>query len=132
MSHAPAVGRVPRGLEASTRHLRSIFSKNWPQPHRCETRLAAGPSTSPQIQRTAREVALKYYELYNRREIQAISSELIAPDCVYEDLIYQDAFRGRAAVTQYFEKIERLIPDDVLFVVEDITDGDPRRVGVRW
>lgn len=29
-------------------------------------------------------------------------------------------------------QVERMVPADVRFCVEDITDGDPRRVGVRW
>ncbi len=47
------------------------------------------------------------------------------------DLIYQDAFVGRAAIAQYFQKIERLVPPDIKFVVEDITEGG-RKAGVRW
>lgn len=58
--------------------------------------------------------------------------DLIAEDCVYEDLIYQDPFVGRAAIAAYFRRIERLVPPDIRFCVEDITDGDPRRCGVRW
>lgn len=29
-------------------------------------------------------------------------------------------------------EVERLVPKDVRFCVEDITDGDPRACGVRW
>jgi hypothetical protein len=46
-------------------------------------------------------------------------------------LIYQDAFVGRAAIAEYFKKIERLVPPDIKFVVEDISDGG-RKAGVRW
>lgn len=81
--------------------------------------------------RTAREAALAYYDSYNRKDIAGVL-DLIAEDCVYEDLIYQEPFRGREAIAAYFDKIERLVPSDIKFVVEDITDGDPRRVGVRW
>jgi nicotinamide mononucleotide adenylyltransferase len=81
--------------------------------------------------RTARDVALAYYENYNNKDIAGVL-QLIAEDVVYEDLIYQEPFRGRDAVKAYFDKIERLVPKDIKFVVEDITDGDPKRVGVRW
>lgn len=81
--------------------------------------------------RTARDVALAYYENYNNKDIDGVL-QLIAEDVVYEDLIYQEPFRGRDAVKAYFDKIERLVPKDIKFVVEDITDGDPKRVGVRW
>lgn len=80
---------------------------------------------------TARDVALAYYENYNDKNIEGVL-ELIAEDVVYEDLIYQEPFRGRDAVKAYFNKIEQLVPKDIKFVVEDITDGDPKRVGVRW
>jgi hypothetical protein len=39
---------------------------------------------------------------------------------------------GRAQIAAYFKKIEKLVPKDIKFCVEDITDGDPRRCGVRW
>ena len=39
---------------------------------------------------------------------------------------------GRAQIAAYFKKIETLVPADIKFCVEDITEGDPRRCGVRW
>jgi hypothetical protein len=33
---------------------------------------------------------------------------------------------------KYFEKVRATVPPDIKFVVEDITDYDPRAVGVRW
>ena len=81
--------------------------------------------------RTAKEVALAYYENYNSKRIDGIL-ELLAEDCVYEDLVYQEPFVGRDAIAAYLRKVEAMVPSDVRFVVEDITDGDPRRVGVRW
>ena len=47
------------------------------------------------------------------------------------DLVYQDAFVGRAEIAQYFKKVGRLVPPDIKFVVEDITEGG-RKAGVRW
>ena len=44
----------------------------------------------------------------------------------------QDPFVGRQQIAAYFAKIETLVPKDIKFCVEDITDGDPRRCGVRW
>ena len=51
---------------------------------------------------------------------------------MYEDLIYQEPFRGRKEIAAYFDKIEQLVPKDIKFAVEDITEGDPKKVGVRW
>lgn len=84
-----------------------------------------------QVARTAKDVAMAYYTNYNNKNIPAVL-ELMAEDCVYEDLIYQEPFRGRTEIAAYFDKIERLVPKDIKFVVEDITEGDPRKVGVRW
>jgi hypothetical protein len=80
---------------------------------------------------TAKQVALAYYERYNAKRIDDIL-ELLAEDAVYEDLVYQEPFRGRAAISAYLRKVEAIVPPDVRFVVEDITDGDPLRCGVRW
>lgn len=94
---------------------------------------ASAKTDETKTKRSARETALKYYELYNSRRLDQVV-ELIADDCEYQDLIYQDPFRGKAEIRAYFEKIGAIIPDDVRFVVEDITGGadDDRRVGVRW
>ncbi|KAL4535829.1 hypothetical protein Ndes2526A_g05392 [Nannochloris sp. 'desiccata'] len=93
----------------------------------------AAPSSSSATTpaRTATEAAIAYYTNYNNKNIPAVL-DLIAEDCVYEDLIYQDPFRGRREIAKYFEKIEQLVPKDIKFVVEDITEGDPKKVGVRW
>ena len=94
-----------------------------------DTQTSTTTSTTPV--RTAKEAAMAYYNNYNNKNIAAVL-ELIAEDCIYEDLIYQEPFRGRTEIAAYFDKIERLVPKDIKFVVEDITDGDPMRVGVRW
>ncbi|GAB4821572.1 hypothetical protein N2152v2_008618 [Parachlorella kessleri] len=91
------------------------------------------PETRP---KTAAEAAQSYYDNYNTKRIDKIM-ELMAEDCVYEeyymhaDLVYQDAFVGRAAIAKYFKKVGRLVPSDIKFVVEDITEGG-RKAGVRW
>ena len=96
----------------------------------CSNHINAGDTTTRPYP-TAKEVALKYYDSYNNKRIDQVL-RLIAEDCVYEDLIYQEPFRGREAIAGYFEKIERLVPKDIKFVVEDITGGDDGKCGVRW
>ena len=44
----------------------------------------------------------------------------------------QEPFVGRPAIAAYLAKVQSIVPADVRFCVEDITDGDPRRCGVRW
>ncbi len=48
------------------------------------------------------------------------------------DMIYLEPFRGHKEIRQYFEKVVSIVPPDLKFTVEDITDGDPHKVGVKW
>lgn len=41
-------------------------------------------------------------------------------------------FRSPKDIRAYFDKVVSIVPPDLKFVVEDITDGDPRKVGVAW
>ena len=47
-------------------------------------------------------------------------------------MIYLEPFAGHAEIRAYFDKVVSIVPPDLKFVVEDITDGDPRKVGVKW
>ena len=47
-------------------------------------------------------------------------------------MIYLEPFAGHAQIRAYFDKVVSIVPPDLRFVVEDITDGDPRKVGVKW
>ena len=47
-------------------------------------------------------------------------------------MIYLEPFKGAKEVRKYFDKVTSIVPGDLKFCVEDITDGDPRKVGVKW
>jgi hypothetical protein len=47
-------------------------------------------------------------------------------------MIYEEPFRGRAAVVAFMGKVRQTIPADLKFVIDDITDGDPAKVGLTW
>lgn len=47
-------------------------------------------------------------------------------------MIYLEPFRGHEEIQSYFEKVVSIVPADLKFTVEDITDGDPLKVGVKW
>lgn len=79
---------------------------------------------------TAKDVVTTYYQAYNAKDIDQVLS-LFSDDVIYEDLIYQEPFRGKAEVATYFENIGELVPKDIKFVVDDITEGSDR-CGVMW
>ena len=71
------------------------------------------------------------YEAIDRRDIAA-AMEFIDEECVYQDLNFPEPFKGKEAVRKLFEKSCESIPDDLLFVIDDITTEDPLAVGVVW
>ena len=48
------------------------------------------------------------------------------------DMIYLEPFKGRKEIRKYFDKVVSIVPPDLKFCVEDITSGDPHKVGVKW
>ena len=38
----------------------------------------------------------------------------------------------RAEVVAYLRKVRQIVPQDLKFVIEDATEGDPRKVGIMW
>jgi hypothetical protein len=80
----------------------------------------------------ASQVVSAFYDAYNRRAIPELL-ELFDQDVVYHDMaVYDDPFVGKAELAAYFDKIERLVPGDIRFVVDDITGSDAKKVGVIW
>lgn len=71
------------------------------------------------------------YEAINERNV-AQALEYIDPDCCYQDLNFPTPFQGKAAVKDLFTESCQGMPADLLFVVDDITEGDALAVGVLW
>ncbi|MDJ0737504.1 MAG: nuclear transport factor 2 family protein [Nostocaceae cyanobacterium] len=80
---------------------------------------------------TADAVIKSMYEAINRRDITA-AMEFIDDNCVYQDLNFPQPFQGKQAVQQLLEESCQGIPDDLLFVIDDLTIGDDFAVGVLW
>jgi len=76
-------------------------------------------------------VIIKFYEAYNSGDIDTIAS-LMDDDVEYHDMIYEEPFRGREEVVAFMRKVRDTVPSDLKFVVDDITAGDPSKVGVMW
>jgi len=77
-----------------------------------------------------RNAVLRFYHAFNNRDLDAMMAEF-ADDVFYEDLVYDDAFVGAKVLRRYFEKCLD-IPDDLRFVLEDITDEGGPGCGVMW
>lgn len=71
------------------------------------------------------------YEAINERNITK-ALEYIDSDCCYQDLNFVQPFQGKAAVEELFTESCQGMPADLLFVVDDITEGDSLAVGVLW
>ena len=71
------------------------------------------------------------YEAINRRDINT-AMEWIDDQCIYEDLNFSQPFKGKEAVRQLLEESCQGIPDELQFVIDDMTTGDRLAVGVLW
>lgn len=73
------------------------------------------------------------YEAINRRDVNA-AIDFVDEDCLYEDLNFPEPFKGKAAVRKLFDESCTGIPDDLLFVADEVTGGGPGEltVGLTW
>eukprot|EP00899_Mesostigma_viride_P028307 jgi/Mesvir1/8661/Mv02604-RA.1 len=57
----------------------------------------------------------------------------LADDCRLEDMIYSAPFMGKQAIQQYLGKLLGGLPDDLQFVIDDVSDaGSGGAVGMIW
>lgn len=90
------------------------------------------PQTQPQqAPGRAQAVVRAFYDAYNRRDLDAIDA-LIADDISYHDLVYEEPHEGREGVMAWLRKVRRYAPDDLKFVIEDVTGADDFAAGVQW
>ena len=71
------------------------------------------------------------YDAINRRDVEAALA-FVDDDILYEDFNFPKPFRGKAAVRKLFEESCDGIPDDMLFIVDECTDGGGISVGMTW
>ncbi|CAH8359432.1 unnamed protein product [Eruca vesicaria subsp. sativa] len=103
--------------------------------------LAAKAATSPS--ETAKDVVLEttltpayevvssFYAAINVHDLSSVT-DLIAQDCVYEDLVFSSPFVGRTAILEFFGKFIEATSTDLQFVIDDISKEDSSAVGVSW
>lgn len=82
---------------------------------------------------SAAAVLTTIYDRINKRDVDG-AMQLVDDKCVYEDFNFETPFRGAEAVRELFEESCEGIPDDLLFIVDDITgdDEDSISVGMTW
>lgn len=80
---------------------------------------------------SASDVVRSFYEGINGHDLDSVE-ELIAENCVYEDLIFPRPFVGRKAILEFFNKFIDTVSKDLQFVIDDISNEDSFAVGVTW
>ncbi|KFK41581.1 hypothetical protein AALP_AA2G147500 [Arabis alpina] len=86
------------------------------------------PETAPT---SASEVVSSFYAAINVHDLSSVT-DLIAQDCVYEDLVFSSPFVGRKAILDFFGKFIDATSTDLQFVIDDISKEDSSAVGVSW
>lgn len=71
------------------------------------------------------------YDAINARDVEG-ACEFLDDEVVYQDLNFPEFFEGKSAVRQLFFDSCTGIPDDLLFVIDECTSGDPLAVGIVW
>ncbi|KAL9673582.1 hypothetical protein QQ045_029843 [Rhodiola kirilowii] len=84
-----------------------------------------------QLGSSAADVVRKFYSGVNNRDLSAVV-DLIAEDCVYEDLVFPHPFVGRKAILEFFDKFMNTISKDLQFAIDDLSEEDSFAVGVTW
>ncbi len=82
-------------------------------------------------QKTAKDIVESIYQAINNRDIEQ-AMQWVDDDCIYEDMNFSKPFQGKDAVKNLFQESCDNVPDDLKFVVDEITRGDPLKVGVLW
>lgn len=71
-----------------------------------------------------------YTAINERRPLDA--AECVDPSCLYEDLNFPAPFEGKERIRELFVESAAAIPDDLIFVIDECTSGDPLQVGLTW
>jgi ketosteroid isomerase-like protein len=75
--------------------------------------------------------ARRYFECLNTRDVPRLL-DLVADDCVHHVLAYDSPVRGKPALRIFYINFLQNVPEDVRFVIEDVTEGSDLAVGIVW
>ncbi|XP_048500805.1 uncharacterized protein LOC104905846 isoform X2 [Beta vulgaris subsp. vulgaris] len=79
----------------------------------------------------ASDIVRNFYGGINRHDLASVEP-LIAPNCVYEDLVFPSPFVGRKSILEFFGKFIDYVSTDLQFVIDAISEEDSTTVGVTW
>lgn len=96
-----------------------------------EGKYAVADTQIVQLQPSATQVVKEFYAKINRHEVESLE-DLIAENCVYEDLVFPQPFMGRKDILDFFKRFTDAVSTDLQFVLDDITSQDASAVGVTW
>lgn len=85
-----------------------------------------GQSTMP----SANQMARMFFDALNARDVAHIVS-ILSPDIHHHDLAHE-AQTSHLAVARFYSELVSGLPESMQFVIDDMTEGDPHRVGVTW
>ena len=80
-----------------------------------------------------------YFRAWNCRDMD-VAISYFASDCIYEDTLYPETFRGKDQLRLHLKRVAKALPASFQFVVDEMSassdllcpGGDPVSVGVRW
>ncbi|XP_057856815.2 uncharacterized protein LOC131066126 isoform X2 [Cryptomeria japonica] len=80
---------------------------------------------------TAIPTVMKFYQGLNRKDVKAVT-ELLAENCVLNDSQFPGTFEGKKMVLKFVKDLVEAMGNDILFVVEEVSEGDDLNVAVIW
>ena len=91
---------------------------------------AASPALLVQAEGQASLAVRRYFEAWNRRDMEAAVREFDEAAC-YEDTQYAGAFTGKEALKSHLFRVADALPPTFEFCIDDVADGGDT-VGVQW
>ncbi len=83
------------------------------------------------IKKTAKDVIESIYQAINNRDIEQ-AMQWVDDDCLYEDMNFSQPFQGKNEVKRLFQESCDNVPEDLKFIIDEITTEDPLKVGILW
>ncbi|XP_051139359.1 uncharacterized protein LOC127257096 [Andrographis paniculata] len=137
----PAITASPPSLNYSSTQTRFCLLIPFPpgcgpnvnRCHRLRLSMSLTNHSSSATPDQSSQIVSKFYDAINRRDFAALE-DLIALNCVYEDLVFPRPFVGRQAILMFFKQFMDSINADLQFSIDDISseEEDSSAVGVTW